>query len=218
MTADATYAQRAANRLKTLLDEEGFPYDLLGRATAVGERLGIDLQAAQQLLSGVVPWTWTQLEQVCAMFERKPGYFLDSVVGEPLPSDIRVVTGVDGGESIVWRTPHGFLPVPPPDSATLRYFTMRQRDTGFAFGSLLVYAEDVLQPHRFKVGRPYVVDRGDGAELMRFRKSHQTVATFEPMHEPGVSVLVPLDVSGHPTQDAAATRVTGTVFAAISAA
>lgn len=218
MTADASYAQRAAKRLNTLLDEEGFPYDLLGRATAIGERLAVDLQTAQQLLSGLVTWTWTQLEQVCAVFGRKPGYFLDPVVGEPLPSDIRVVTGVDGGESIVWRTPRGFLPDPPPDSATLRYFTMRQRDTGFPFGSLLIYAEEVLQPQPFRVGRSYVVDRGDGAELMRFQRSHQTVATFQPMHEPGVSVLVPLDVSGHQTQDAAATRVTGTVFAAISAA
>ena len=218
MTADASYAQRAAKRLNKLLDEEGFPYDLLGRATAIGERLGSDLQTAQQLLSGLVPWTWTQLEQVCAVFGRKPGYFLDSVAGEPLPSDIRVVTGVDGGESLVWRTPHGFLQDPPPDNATLRYFTMRQRDTGFAFGSLLVYAEEVFTPQPFKLGRPYVVDRGDGAELMRFRRSHQTVASFEPMHEPGVSVLVPLDVSGQQTQDAVATRVTGAVFAAISAA
>ena len=58
----------------------------------------------------------------------------------------------------------------------------------------------------------------NGAELMRFRRSHQKVAGFEPMHEPGVSVLVPLDVSGQQTQDAVATRVTGAVFAAISAA
>jgi hypothetical protein len=81
-----------------------------------------------------------------------------------------------------------------------------------------VYAETVLQSQPFKVGLPYVVDRSDGAELMRYSQGHQTVACFEPVHEPGVSVLVPLDVSGHQTQDAAATRVTGAVFAAIAPA
>lgn len=217
MTADSTFARRAAARLNTLLDENGFPYDLLGRATAVATRVGTDLQSAQQLMSGLVPWSWTQLDQVCTAFERTPGYFLDAMGGEPLPSDVRLVTGVDGGESLVWRTPRGFLHDPPPAGATLRYFTMRQRAAGFAYGSLLVYAEEAFQPQPFMLGRPYVVDRGDGAELMRYQQGHQTVASFEPVHEPGVSVLVPLDVSGHQTQDAAASRVTGTVFAAISA-
>lgn len=218
MTADQTYAQRAAARLNTLLDEEGFPYDLLGRATAVGERLGTGLQVAQQLLSGLVTWNWTQLQRVCAAFQRTPGYFLDPVAGEPMPSDARLVTGVDGGESLVWRTPRGFLQDPPADSATLRYFTMRQCGAGFPLGSLLVYAEEVFQPHPLKLGRSYVVDRGDGAELMRFQQGHRTVARFEPLHEPGVAVLVPLDTSGHQTQDAASARVTGAVFAAISPA
>ena len=218
MTADAIYARRAAARLNTLLDQNGFPYDLCGRSTAVGEQLGTDLQSAQQLLSGLVPWSWTQLEQVCAAFGRTPGYFLDEGGGEPLPSDVRLVTGIDGGESLVWRTPRGFLPDPPPVGTPLRYFTMRQRAAGFAYGSLLVYSEQALQPQPLKVGRPYVVDRGDGAELMRFRQGHRTVASFEPVHEPGVSVLVPLDGSGRQTQDAAATRVTGSLFATIAPA
>lgn len=218
MTADQTYARRAAARLNTLLDEEGFPYDMLGRATAVGEKLGIGLQVAEQLLSGLVTWTWSQLQKVCAAFDRPPGYFLDPVVGQPLPSDVRLVTGVDGGESLVWRTPRGFLQDPPAEGAALRYFTMRQPGTGFALGSLLVYAEQATNPHPLHPGRSYVVDRGDGAELMRFQHGHKTVARFEPLHEPGVTVLVPLDPSGRQTQDAASARVTGAVFAAISPA
>lgn len=218
MTADQTFARRAAARLNTLLDESGYPYDLRGRATALGELLETDLQTAQQLLSGLVTWTWTQLAKVCVAFARSPGYFLDEVPGEPLPSDIRLVTGVDGGESLVWRTPRGFLQNPPPAAATLRYFTMRQRAAGHPYGSLLIYAEETFQPHPLNVGRSYVVDRGDGAELMRYQQGHQTVASFEPVHEPGVSVLVPLDGSGRQTQDAAATRVTGAVFAAITPA
>lgn len=215
-TADQTYAQRAASRLNALLDEEGFPYDVLGRATAIGERLGIGLQVAQQMLSGLVAWNWTQLQQVCAAFARTPGYFLDPIAGAPMPSDVRLVTGVDGGESLVWRTPRGFLQNPPAESAKLRYFTMRQRGAGFPLGSLLVYAEEVFEPHPLKLGLSYVVDRGDGAELMRFQQGHRTVARFEPLHEAGVTVLVPLDTSGRQTQDAASARVAGAVFAAIS--
>jgi hypothetical protein len=216
--ADASYAKRAASRLNALLDESGFPYDLLGRARTLGEKLGAGLETAQQLLSGLVPWSYSQLDQVCAAFGRAPGYFLDPVTGERLPTDARLVTGVDGGESLVWRTPRGFLQDPPATDATLRYFTMRQPRAPVPLGSLLVYAEEALQPNPFKLGRTYVVDRGNGAELMRFKQGHRTVAAFEPVHEPGVAVMVPLDSSGKQTTDAVAARVIGTVIVSISPA
>jgi hypothetical protein len=215
MTADARYARRAATRLNALLDEEGFPYDALGRSRAVADRIGAGMQAAQQLLSGLVPWSWNQVDTVCSVFQRPPGYFFDPVVSEPLPSDARLVTSSDGGESIVWRSPHGFLRHAPAPGARLRYLTMRHQVARYPLGSLLVYAEEVFgaQGPRPRPGDAYVVGRGDRLEVMQCQCARDTLASFEPLDQQGISVVVPLDPPAGESQG----RIAGGVFAAISA-
>lgn len=216
MTADATYAQRAARRLNALLDEEGFPFDALGRSTAVGARCGTGMQAAQQLLSGVVPWTWDQVDRVCSVFRRSPGYFFDPVPSEPFPSDAQLVTSSDGGESIVWRSPRGFLQHAPEFGTPLRYLTMRDRVSRYPLGSLLVYAEEVSRTNSMRPGASYVIEREDRLEVMQCQASRETLASFEPLDQPGISVMVPLEPPARGGHDHGQGRIAGSVFAAIS--
>jgi hypothetical protein len=213
MRAEATYAQRAAKRLNKLLDEEGFPYDELGRSKAVGARIGSSMQAAQRLLSGLVPWTWDQIDKVCSVFRRTPGYFLDPVPSEPFPSDMQLVTSVDGGESIVWRSPRGFLQHPPAPGTPLRYMTMRERAPRYPLGSLLVYEEYITPVLR--TGDAYVIEREDGLEVMQCQASRETLASFEPLGRHGISVMVPLAPAAG---DLSQGRIAGSIFAAITPA
>ncbi len=216
MTADAMYAQRAARRLNALLDEEGFPFDELGRSTAVGARIGTGMQAAQQLLSGVVPWTWAQLDKVCSVFKRVPGYFLDPVPSEPFPSDAQLVTSSDGGESIVWRSPRGFLQHAPEFGTPLRYLTMRERVARYPLGSLLVYAEEVFRTNGVRPGACYVIERDEGLDVMQCQASRETLASFEPLAQPGISVMVPLEPPARGGAHQGQGRIAGSVLAAIS--
>jgi hypothetical protein len=212
MRAEATYAQRAAKRLNALLDEEGFPFDELGRSKAVGARIGIGMQAAQQLLSGLVPWTWGQIDKVCSVFSRTPGYFLDPLPSEPMPSDVQLVPSSDGGESIVWRSPRGFLAHPPTLGTPLRYITMRDRAPRYPLGSLLLYQETgTLEGVR--AGAAYVIERDDRLEVMQCQASGETLASFGPIGQQGISVMVPLaPATGGDGQG----RIAGSIFAAIS--
>lgn len=214
MTADARYARRAATRLNALLDEEGFPFDALGRSRTVADWIGASMQTAQQLLSGLVPWSWDQVDTVCSVFQRPPGYFFDPVF-EPLPSDARLVTSSDGGESIVWRSPHGFLRHAPAPGTPLHYLTMRDQVARYPLGSLLVYAEEVFRADaaRPRAGDAYVIVRGDRLEVMQCQCARDTLASFEPLDQQGISVVVPLDPPAGQDQG----RIAGSVFAAISA-
>jgi hypothetical protein len=212
MTADAMFAQRAARRLNALLDEEGFPFDELGRSKAVGARIGIGMQTAQQLLSGLVPWTWGQIDKVCSVFNRTPGYFLDPVASEPMPSDVQLVPSSDGGESIVWRSPRGFLAHPPALGTPLRYITMRERAPRYPLGSLLLY-EEIGTLEGVRAGGAYVIERDDRIEVMQCQASGETLASFGPIGQQGISVMVPLaPTTGGDGQG----RIAGSIFAAIS--
>ncbi len=213
MSADATFANRAAARLNKLLDEQGTPFDALGRATAISELLNLSFQGAQQLLSGTVPWSWTQLQSVCDRFERNPGYFLDPEYGGALPSDTQVVPSADGGESIVWRAPRGFLRRPTPQNASLRYLTEHRGAAEFPQGSLLVYAEHLLPAAKIVPGAPYVIARHGALQVMHCTNSRDSLATFEDIREPGVAVVVPFSA---PPEDVDIARIAGSVIASIS--
>lgn len=215
MNADATFAKRAAARLNKVLDEEGYPFDLLGRSTALGNVLSISATEGQHLLSGIVPWTWDQLEGVCRSFSRRPGYFLDPGIHDSLPSDTEMVTSSDGGESLVLRTPRGFLRGRTQPDARLRYLTERDTKTPYPVGSLLVYAEQQYSgPGMLRAGGTYVVEREGALEVMRCHTIHDSLASFEPLR-PGVSVVVPYARATEPANPEQA-RIAGDVLVSVS--
>jgi hypothetical protein len=214
MSADATFANRAAARLNKILDEQGSPFDALGRATVVSESLKVPVQVAQQILSGRVPWSWEQLKAVSEGFARSPGYFLDPEYGGALPSDAQVVTSADGGESIVWRTPRGFLQRPIPESSALRYLTEHVGIAAFPQGSILIYAESAFAPSMVFAGLHYVIAGRSGLQVMRCTTSRDALATFENEREPGVAIVIPF--TDAPADESA--RIAGIVIAAIAPA
>jgi len=213
MTADATFAERAAARLRKILDEHGYPFDLLGRSNAVSAKLGITDQAGQQILSGIVPWTWTQLETVCMAFQKEPGYFLDKDFSASLPTDTVAVTSSDGGETIAIRAPKGFLRSSGTPGTRLRYLTERSEASSFKQGSLLIYAEVGMDPGDVQAGNSYVVAHHENLEVMRCQSVSAAVASFEPVTRRGVALIVPFEVR----EDSAEARIVGRVVATLAA-
>lgn len=213
MTADATFAERAAARLRKLLDEHGYPFDLLGRSNAISARLGITEQAGQQLLSGVVPWTWQQLASVCSAFQKEPGFFLDKDLSANLPTDTVAVTSSDGGETIAIRAPKGFLRSSCTPGTRLRYLTERSEASSFKQGSLLIYTEVEMLPGEVHADSIYVVDHHENLEVMRCQSVSAAAASFEPVTRRGVALIVPFEVR----EDSAEARIVGRVVATLAA-
>lgn len=201
-----------------MLDEEGYPSTLLGRSAGLAQKLSIDPTAATQLLSGIVPWTWSDLQAACAVFDKSPGFFLDKRPTGEMPSDTKVVPSMEGGESIVWRVPHGFLKRQfsmGPD-VVLKY-VMAPEDISEMFepSCLLVFATHPHVALNLILGDAYVLQTNAGVEVMRCIDVLDEAARFEPLNNRIGAVVVrfPNDFSG--TDERA--RVIGTVIGSISA-
>lgn len=180
--------------------------------------MSIDPAAATQLLSGIVTWSWDDLQAVCVAFEKSPGYFLDKNQSGDLPTDTKVVTSMEGGESIVWRAPSGFLNHPfsmSPD-VILRYVKAPEGISDmFEPDSLLIFAAHPSVALNLVVGKAYVLQKKDGIDVMRCIDIHEDSARFEPLnHRIGaIAVRFPDDYSG--TDERA--RVIGTIIGSMSA-
>lgn len=189
--------------------------DLFGRGTNLSKLLGVDLTHATQLLSGIVAWTWDDLQLLCESLDRSPGFFLDKHAGT-WPSDSKVVGSIEGGESLVWRVPEGFLrhPISLSQDVVLKYMTAPADMTAmFVPNSLLVFATHPHAALSLIVGDAYVIQHDDKIDVMRCISVTEESGRFEPLTEAigGMVVRFPNDYSG---QDARA-RVMGTVIGSI---
>lgn len=213
MAPDLVYAARAAKRLKGLLDEGGYPLDLLGRAGAVSGLLAISQDEAMHLMSGKVPWSWSNIARVCEAFCRSPGYFLDEGGEEPLPSDAKVVTGVGGGESTVWRAPTG-LARPLPSTARLRYVVLPTPNVPAEARCLRVFNAREVTARQLQTGLEYVIENDEGHDVMRLVRLRDTSAVFEALDDKS-TLLVPVAAKTGRSPEAAP-RVVGDVIGTIA--
>jgi hypothetical protein len=202
------FASRAAARLKKFLDEQGAPYDALGRVQFVAEHLRLQSQEANQILGGVVPWTWDQLHAVAQYCDRNPGYFLDER-NTSLPSDVLVVPSVDGGETIVWRTPRGWLRR-PLRTKSLSYITQHFANKTLPTGSLLIF-EEVVAAEALEPGLSYVLMCNGGLESATCVEIKGSMASFT--SAAGVGRVLEHPAPSNLPEDAA--RVIGRIAAAI---
>lgn len=195
MTTGSDYAQRAAAKLHQLMDELGCPFDLSGRSAVLGLKLHCSPEAATALLSGSAPWSLDDLAAVCTQFERSSCFFLEPSHTDQ-PADVQTITSADGGETIVWRVPPGFTPLPPPGAGQrLRYITCRQAFGPFPPGGLLVYAEQALTARDLQPGHDYIIATATATGLapMRCLEVRDSVASFCPSDKSDLPHLVPLD-------------------------
>jgi len=173
----------AALRLRKLLDECGFPTDAGGQAAAVAGKLHVDMHVALELLSGLHPWSWDHLAQICEVFEKSPGFFLDPVNTGHLPSDTRLVVSAEGGESIAWRTPAGFSSQEIPSDARLRYIASPLPRFSADSPSICIFCLEEVPIARLGVGRNYVIEDDDGYEVMSLTSVSSNAVIFSSLDE-----------------------------------
>lgn len=216
-TADTVYAERAARRLKKLLDEQGFPLDTLGRSVALSRLLQMSEAAALQVMSGKVPWDWETVQKVCKSFGKEPGYLLDDVPVEGMPSDVRIVTSVAGGESIVWRMPTGFYGTPVTKSSELRYLVDTQPVADGAAIALHVFEQRVVGRGDLEAGALYVVESEEGYSLMTFTSIKGQQACFSSRYEAS-EMQIAMSSNDEPGEQASLPRVAGQLLGSIGLA
>lgn len=193
MTTGSDYARRAAAKLHQLMDELGYPFDLPGRSAVLAVKLRCSPQAASALLSGAVPWSLDDLAAVSTQFDRTSCYFLEQDHADQ-PSDVQTVTSADGGETIVWRMPHGFAEAAQPGATQrLRYITCRLAFGPFPPGGLLVYAEQAMTARTIHPGQDYIIATATGLAPMRCIDVRDSVASFSPNDKSDLPHLVPLE-------------------------
>lgn len=216
-TADSLYAERAARRLKKLLDEQGFPLDTLGRSVALSRLLLMSEATAIQVMSGKVPWDWDTVQKVCKSFDKQPGYLLDDVPAEGMPSDVRIVTSVAGGEAIVWRMPTGFYGTPVTKSSELRYLVDSTPSADGAAISLHVFEQRAIGRGDLTIGTIYVVESEEGYSLMTFTSVKGQLACFSSRSEAS-EVLIAMSSNDEPGENASLPRVAGQLLGSIGLA
>jgi hypothetical protein len=168
-------------------------------------------------LSGRVSWDWDTVQKVCKSFDREPGYFLDEVPVEGMPSDVRIVTSVAGGESIVWRMPTGFYGAPVDQSSELRYLVDTQPVADGASITLHVFEQRVIGRGDLEVGSLYVVESEEGYSLMTFTSIKGQQASFSSRYEAS-EMQIAMSSNDEPGEHASLPRVAGQLLGSIGLA
>lgn len=172
--ADLSFARVASQRLTRLLDEQGYPMDLLGRVTAVSKAVGTPQMTTTQLLSGQTAWSWSSLAKVCAAFNKQPGFFLDNThQGATLPTDIEIVTSATGGENIVWRTPSGLSEVSQEPGRVLQYVFSANRIMALGGTNLVIYKRSDVAIEELRIGAHYVLEDDTGFSVIRVKSVNE---------------------------------------------
>lgn len=212
--AAENYSKRPSLRLIRLLDDEGGPSDLLGRIAVLKERARLSDDEARQLLGGMVVWRWDQLDRMCKVFMKTPGFFLDPEPETPAPSDTKRVPSSEGGETAVLRVPKDFGNARAAMGLPWRYATARGDSGPFRFGSMVVYAEGW---HELSAGRTYAIESDERLDFLQCEDIRGSIASFRGF-DPSTSRI--LQISGAPFADTASTprigpRILGGVVASI---
>lgn len=172
--ADLFFARIASKRLTRLLDEQGYPMDLLGRVTAVSKVVGTPPMTTTQLLSGHTEWSWSSLAKVCAAFNKQPGFFIDNAHhGASLPTDIEIVTSATGGENIVWRAPSGLPEVSQAPGRVLQYVFSANRIMAPGGANLVIYQRCEVAFEELHVGAHYVLEDDAGFSVVRVKSVNE---------------------------------------------
>ena len=179
------YAARAAQRLRKILDEAGYPQALLERARGLSRATKLSEQEATHLLSGVVPWCWSHIHAVCMAFSKSPGYLFDEDVQSSIPSKAMVVTSAEGGESTVWCPPAGLGCKGSPQSK-LRYVVRAVGRDGKDKVALFIFCEGFVFLKDLAEGDLFVMGGDAEREIACFEHVTQGSAIFKGTSEPTI--------------------------------
>jgi hypothetical protein len=208
-----TIAKRAAERLNDHLSRIGVTSSLLERSDHLYVHINVGGQEARGLLSGLVPWSYEQLEAVAKMMKCSMGDLIDDRPNGKWPDDARVVHSADGGESIVWRCPTDF-PVPQNyTGSSLRYVRAQHPVMSHECICLVVFVPaPPKQNPQMIVGRHYVLQSDSGWAVRKMTKISKDHAFFEDEHKDGTSCFLPIDPSAKSaSSESVALRVFGSV-------
>lgn len=120
---------RFSSRLRTVLNNAGYPTIPLDRARLFSHDLDLDVATSSALLNGFMMPEWSVLLRICALTNFQPGYFLDDSVSD-YPPDTRLVKPLTGGDTIVLRMPESTSRRQAPMNASFSYLTSHA-DMGF---------------------------------------------------------------------------------------
>lgn len=174
---EMVYSRRAAASLARLLNELGYPPGLLERSEGLSRKLDLDLSSCLQLLSGEVPWTWSNTDLICRTFGKQPSFFFDAEIAT-VPASARTVPNADGGESTVWCPPSGLGSKVLSKGDTLRHVTRPVARLGAGTVGLYVYRLAEISANDLIVGEQYVVTCAEGLEVVVYDHSTKDAAIF----------------------------------------
>lgn len=176
---EQTYQRRSQQRLKDLLDYEGFSSNLAERASALAARASIPHDEALQLISGSAPWSWRYLHAMAEYFEISPGYFIDEdAIKSLIATKARTVTSAEGGEAILWSLPTGLTPTSVTREDRLRYVTRELSTPSGKKVALYVFKWRPFLASELEPGEDYLIETESGNEIVRYRHKASNSAIF----------------------------------------
>lgn len=155
-------------RLRTSLDQLGFPGALREKSRELAFRLGVDESLASAFLTGDMLPDYEALLTLCALTRKSPGYFLDPSA-DALPQGTQLVPAIGPGEDLAICLPEGMARGPThQEDAELCYFRAR-RDMGFGVraGDCILAVFVPMEPASMQKDRIYLIGCETGFDLRR---------------------------------------------------
>lgn len=203
-STETGYTRRFQGRLQACLDSSGIATKTQQRASFLSAGADIDVDKALALLSGRTLPSWPELQRLCALTNRQPGWFLDETPNE-IPRRTKQIECLGQGEPITIALPPMLASEIDDESTPLAYFRLT-KPLGFASqaGDIVIAHDPARVKRAIHVNKLYLVETEARFELRRCteilegRAVFSADAKFAPMAEP---LMCPVDNINQPSID-----------------
>ena len=162
-----TLNQRFTQRLRVLLDQQGYPASIRDRSKALSIRLGVFESVASALLTGSEMPDYDVLMNLCELTGKNPGWFLDAGK-ETLPARTKLVRCVGPGEELAICLPKTLCEGRDDEPQALKYYrAVRAMGFGVKGGDFILTVDAELQPQALAKGDLYLVGSEHGYDIRR---------------------------------------------------
>lgn len=184
-------------RLTAALDALGFPAHGLDRTRKLAVELAVDPSTATELLRGHALPDYLQLQALCQLANRQPGYFLDEQL-QFFPEGTSLVKPVGPGEDLVVRLPSDMTECAPTSHGLIYHRAKTPHGYGIEAGDYVI-AIAPGEREQARLNLLYLFMGPDGFEVRKCVEVSASRAIFTSSRRSTVPFILP--ARAHATED-----------------
>lgn len=172
-----TLTSRFSLRLRSMLDDLGYPMRLLDRTRQLAHALGLDESMTTAMLSGHLLPDYNVLLAVCTLGSKQPGWFLDADPSS-LPEGTIMAHPLGPGRTLAIQIPEEFK-LRPGSGAAVAYLRAKS-DMGFGVqaGDWVFSLSTRMDEQSIRASRLYLIGDDDGFDVRLCQRVEHQRAFF----------------------------------------